>query len=133
MNSLKKVRDDDHKLTAKCMRVMTSALDVGADIDRLVKATGYSRDFIEAISQRMRAAGLWIGEMIDEMGWLDESEDLTLEFYLQSQVAIGRVLREQTTDGRYRYIDAESREPLTARSGHDESAMARTVIRSMLG
>ena len=48
------------------MLVVMVALEVGANVDRLVERTGYNRDFIENISLRMRKAGLWLGEVVDD-------------------------------------------------------------------
>jgi hypothetical protein len=59
----------------------------GANVDRLVKQTSYPENFIDGILQRMRQAGLWIGELVGNLDWLDEHDNLTLESYLQSQVA----------------------------------------------
>jgi hypothetical protein len=104
---------------------------VGANVDRLTNESGYPRDFIEAISQRMRKAGLWIGEAVDNMEWKD-ANDLTFEFYLHSQVALGTVMRELSPDGRCRYLDTETKKPVTEWSPPDEGASARIAVRSML-
>jgi hypothetical protein len=66
------ITDPEDKLTTECMTVLISTLAVGANVDRLVKQTGYSRKLIEAISVRMRKAGLWIGDFVDDTAWFDQ-------------------------------------------------------------
>jgi hypothetical protein len=50
------MRNPEHKSITEHMIVVVQALEVGANVDRLVKCTGYTRDYIESISLRMRKA-----------------------------------------------------------------------------
>jgi hypothetical protein len=75
-----KITNPEDKLTTECMAVLISSLAAGANVNRLVKKTGYSRKLIEAISIRMRKAGLWIGELIDDTTWYDQQGGLTGDF-----------------------------------------------------
>jgi hypothetical protein len=104
------ITDPEDKLTTECMIVLVSTLAVGANVDRLVKQTGYSRKLIEEISVRMRKAGLWIGDLVDDTAWFDQKGGLTAAFYFQALVAKGQLLREWTEDGRFRYLDAATGE-----------------------
>ena len=105
-----KITNPEDKLTTECMAVLISSLAVGANVNRLVKKTGYSRKLIEAISVRMRKAGLWIGDLVDETAWFDQKGGITAEFYSQALVAKGKLLREFTENGRFRYVDAATGE-----------------------
>ncbi|MBZ5514907.1 MAG: hypothetical protein LAN62_08695 [Acidobacteriia bacterium] len=124
---IKEMKDAKAKLTSECMLILISALEVGANVDRLVEHTGYSRELIEAISGRMRKAGLWIGEWVDDIGWWDQKGNLTSEFYAQTQVAIGRSLREWTQAGRFRYVDAATGEVVRDWSPLDDAEVRRSI------
>jgi hypothetical protein len=93
------------KLITKCMLILIASLGVGADVDQLVEYTGYPRELIEAVSQRMRNADLWIGELVDDSGWWDQENNLTAEFYARALVAKGDLVRDRPRNGRYRYIE----------------------------
>jgi hypothetical protein len=126
------ITDPEDKLTTECMMVLISTLEVGADVDRLVKQTGYSRRLIEAISVRMRKAGLWIGELIDDTTWYDQQGGLTADFYSQALVAKGQLLREWTEDGRFRYLDAATGEVCQDWTNLDQDAAdAQRFFRSI--
>ena len=129
---IEEMKDAEHKLTAECMLILISTLEVGANVARLVEHTGYPREFIEAISLRMRKGGLWIGEWVDNMGWWDKEGNLTSEFYAQTQVAKGRLLREWTEDGRFRYLDAATGEVVSDWGPLDDDAKVRRSIRTLL-
>jgi hypothetical protein len=128
---IKEMKDAKDKLTTQCMLILISALEVGANVDRLVEHTGYPREFIEAISLRMRNAGLWIGEWVDDIGWWDPKGDLTSEFYAQTQVANGQLLREWTEDDRFRYLVAATGEVEQDWSPLDDDAEVRRAIRTL--
>lgn len=107
---IEKISDAEHRNIAQCMVVVISAVEVGADIDRVVEHTGYGRDFIEAISHRMRAAKLWIGELVDDREWRDKDEELMRDIFRHALVAEGSVLRECDENGGCTYLDAEARQ-----------------------
>ena len=91
-----KMKDPQDKLTAQCMVVLLSAVGVGADVDRLIEQTGYPRYFIDCISLRMRKAGLWIGDLVDDREWWGADGNLTWRFFAQALVAQGAYVRERT-------------------------------------
>jgi hypothetical protein len=99
------MEDGKDKLITKCMLILIASLGVGADVDRLVEYTGYPREFIETVSQRMRNADLWIGELVDDLGWWDQENNLTAEFFARALVAEGDLVRDWPRNSRYRYID----------------------------
>jgi len=103
--SIEVMEDGKDKLIAKCMVILIASLGVGADVDRLVEYTGYPREFIESVSQRMRNADLWMGELVDYFGWFDQEENLTAESYAHALIAKGDLVRDWPRNDRYRYID----------------------------
>jgi hypothetical protein len=107
---IEKISDPDAQTIAQCMVVVLSALEVGADIGSLVKRTGYSKDFVEGISRRMRAAGLWIGELVDDREWREKDEELMSDVFRHALVVKGTLLRELTENGGCIYFDSETRE-----------------------
>jgi len=105
-----KIRNDEDRRISECMVVVLSALDVGADVDRLVERTGYSREFIESISVRMREAGIWIGELVDDREWRNKDEELMSDIFRHALVAQGTLVREPNEDGGCTYFDTQTRE-----------------------
>jgi hypothetical protein len=88
--------------------VVISALEVGADVDRLIEYTGYGREFIEAISRRMRAAGLWTGELVDDREWRDKDDEFMADIFTHGLVAEGTLIRKPDENGGCTYFDAET-------------------------
>jgi hypothetical protein len=108
-----KIEDAGDRRTAECMVVLLSALHSGTDVDRLAAYTGYPKDFIETISQRMRKAGLWVGKLVDDEEWWDREGNLTSGFFAHALVAQGRLIRVRTEDGGCRYLDPETGDVVT--------------------
>jgi hypothetical protein len=126
------ITDPEDKLTTECMAVLISSIGVGANVNRLVKQTGFPRKLIEAISVRMRKAGLWIGDLIDNSAWFNQKGGLTAEFYSQALVAKGQLLREWTEDGRFRYLDSATGEVVQDRKELDRDTRdAQLFFRSL--
>jgi len=48
-----------------------SAACFGADVDHLVAFTGYPRDFVARVSQRMRSCGLWNDAFVNDDWYID--------------------------------------------------------------
>jgi hypothetical protein len=109
---IEEISDAEDRSISECMLVVISAAKVGADVDRLVEHTGYRRDFIEAISRRMRAARLWIDELVDYREWRDKDEDkgkdLMEDIFKHALVAEGSLLRECDENGGCAYFDPET-------------------------
>ncbi len=87
-----------------------AAIGVGTGIDDLAEFTGYPRDFIATISQRMQVAGLWEGGSVHHQHWWvdDLFEEIRLvDFWLDVMVAEGRLAAKRMADGQYRYWDAK--------------------------
>lgn len=70
---IEEISDADDRSISECMVVVISAAKVGADVDRLVEYTGLRRDLIEVISHRMRAARLWVDELVDYREWRENA------------------------------------------------------------
>jgi hypothetical protein len=109
-DAIENISDAKDKRTSECMVVMVAALEVGADVDRLVEYTGYPREFIETISRRMRRARLWVGELVDDREWWDERENLTSGFLAHALVAQGQLIRVGRQGGGCRYLDPKTGE-----------------------
>lgn len=87
------VKDPEQKEMNECMLVVIVALEVGANVDRLVERTGYTRDFIESILLRMRKAGLWVGELVDDREWWEQGSQPMLGIFWHGLVAQGTLDR----------------------------------------
>lgn len=108
---IEKTQDLEHRQISECMVILLSALEVGADADRLTQRTGCQREFIEAISRRMRQAGLWIGEMVDDQEWWDQDDNLRVfALFTHALVALGQLTRKRTEGGGCSYIDPQTGE-----------------------
>ena len=108
--SIEDLEEGKDKVISKCLLILLASVEVGADVDRIVEYTGYLREFIEAVSQRMRAADLWMGELVDDFGWFDQEQNLTAESYAHVLIAKGDLVRSWRRNGRYRYIDVATGE-----------------------
>ena len=108
--SIEDLEEGKDKVISKCLLILLASVEVGADVDRIVEYTGYLREFIEAVSQRMRAADLWMGELVDDFGWFDQEQNLTAESYAHALIAKGDLVRGWPRNGRYRYIDVATGE-----------------------
>jgi hypothetical protein len=104
------MKDPEQKEVTECMLVVMAALEVGANVDRLIERTGYKRDFIESISLRMRKAGLWDGELADDREWSNQSLEPLLGIFSHGLVAQGAVNRMPNPNGGCTYLDAETGE-----------------------
>ncbi len=87
----------------KATVVMVAALFVGPDVEKIVRVTGYSREYVAEVAERLRASHLWNGEALDYGDWSDSSKG-ALRHALDLEVAQGIVVRtNQTRDGEYVY------------------------------
>jgi hypothetical protein len=121
------MRNPEHKSITEYMTVVVQALEVGANVDRLVKCTGYRRDYIERISLRMRKAELWVGELVDDREWWDHRSDPAWGIFRYGLVAQGTLNRVPNPNGGCAYLDAETGEfsgewdPQSRRVSHQPS------------
>src|ERR1051326_4014348 len=106
--AVRQATDPEELLDAQCKLVLFSARDVGADVDRLISHTGCPRAVVEAISDRMRQAGLWVGLVVDDQEWWDQDGNLSWVFSAHALVAQGKDIRECTDNGGYRYFRRET-------------------------
>jgi hypothetical protein len=109
-HAIEEIRDPEDKSIAEHMLVVVKALEVGANVDRLVKCTGYRRDYIEGISLRMRKAELWVGELVDDREWWDHRSDPSPGIFWHGLVAQGVLNRVPNPNGGCTYLDAETGE-----------------------
>lgn len=98
--------DNEDKTISETMLVLVAALELGAVVDLLAKQTGLPNEFISAIAQGMRKAGLWTGEYVDDREWWDREDGL----FRHGMVAAGILLRQPNQNGGCEYFDAESGE-----------------------
>jgi hypothetical protein len=108
--AVEEMRDPEDKSIAEHMLVVIEALEVGANVDRLVARTGYTRDFIESISVRMREAGLWVGELVDDREWWDHRSEELWGIFRHGLVAQGTLNRVSNPNGGCTYVDSEAGE-----------------------
>lgn len=90
--------------------VITAALGKSTDVNDLAELTGYPREFIAAITERMHVARLWEeGHVHDKHWWVDDLfEQIQLVgFWMDVPVAKGCVVAMQMADGQFRYRTAE--------------------------
>ncbi len=102
--------DPENKSITQHMIVVMATLEGGANSDRLVKRTGYSREFIERIEFRMRKAGLWVGELVDDRESLDLDIEPLYGIFSHALVAQGAITRIPSMNGGCVYLDAETGE-----------------------
>jgi hypothetical protein len=106
-HAIEEIRDPEDKSIAEHMLVVMKALEVGVNVNRLVTRTGYTRDFIESISVRMREAGLWVGELVDDREWWDHRSEELWRIFRHGLVAQGTLNRVSNPNGGCTYLDAE--------------------------
>lgn len=71
--------------------VLLSALDIGADENRIVEALGFDPEFVGLVGSRLRAAGIWRDHDISPRhweAWQDETSGGTA-FWMDHGVATG--------------------------------------------
>jgi len=102
------MKDPEHKNITEHMIVVMAALEVGANVDRLVKRTGYNRKFVEGLELRMRKAGLWVGELVDDRECLDQDSEPLYGIFRHTLVAQGTATRIPNMNGGCVYLDAET-------------------------
>lgn len=97
----------------KAAVVLLSALEVGADAEKLHRFTGYPLPFIRRLEERLRENGVWRGEKTCA-AW-DREDGGVIAFWLDVLVALGHARRthEERTKNKVRrmvdrkYVDAK--------------------------
>jgi hypothetical protein len=90
---LQLITDSDEKQTKECLIVVLSAILLGTDVDTLVQHTGYSRDFMEVVSYRMRVANIWVGACVSDEEECGFDEETYVNLLLHAYVAKGSLSR----------------------------------------
>jgi hypothetical protein len=108
--AVEEMRDPEDREINECMLIVIAALEVGANVKRLVELTGYNGDFIGSISLRMRKAALWIEEAVDDRELWDDRSQPLLGIFSHALVAQGTLNRVPNTNGGCTYLDAETGE-----------------------
>jgi len=75
-----------------CATVLFAAVEVGADIRKIVETTNLDEDFVRGIERRMRASGLWVDGIAVTEDWVID-EYFNGQFYEHLLVAEGRYAR----------------------------------------
>ena len=123
---VEEMRNPKDKEINECMIIVIVALEVGANVNRLVERTGYKRDFIRSISLRMRKAALWVGELVDDREWWDRRSQPLLGIFTHALVAQGTLNRVPKTNGGCTYLDAETGEVSGEWNPPSSTALAST-------
>ena len=122
--AIEKMSDPEDRRIPMAMLVLLSALEVTPNVDRLTDYTGYLRDFVSGIYQRMRQAGLWTSDLIDTFEWEGKPEGIGL--YTHALVALGLVRRETTPTG-VRYVSPNTGELLREWNDPQYAVYLRTL------
>lgn len=89
--------------TLKATAVMVAALFVGPDEEKIVRVTGYSREYVAEVAERLRVSRLWSAEGLDYGDWSNSPKGV-VRYALALAVAQGIVVRtNQKRDGQYVY------------------------------
>lgn len=92
---------DEYALKATV--VMVGALFVGPDEEKIVRVTGYSREYVAEVAERLRDSRLWSAEGLDYGDWSNSPKGV-VRYALDLAVAQGIVVRtNQKRDGQYVY------------------------------
>ena len=84
--------------------VLTWATECGPHPDALAAHSGIRIDLIYQIADRMRTAGLWSDDRVDQSEWWDASGELNARaLFNQAQVAAGLAHRV-VTDAGFEYV-----------------------------
>ncbi len=83
--------------------VLVAALFVGPDEEKIVRVTGYSRDYVAEVAERLRVSRLWSAEGLDYGDWSDSPKG-AVHYALDLAVAQGIVVRtDRKRDGDWVY------------------------------
>lgn len=84
--------------------VLTYASEIGPHPDGLAARSGIRIDLIYRIAERMRNAGLWSADSVDQSEWWDATGELNARaLFGQAQVAAGLARRVVTAAG-FEYV-----------------------------
>lgn len=102
------INDREHQDISRAMLLLITAVAVGPDPARLARETGYAPEFVDALASRMRKAGLWLDQLVDDREWSgDKGEVIGPALFAHALVALGKATREETPTGAV-YREAES-------------------------
>jgi hypothetical protein len=105
------VENPEDRQIHEAMVVLASALAIGPHVDRLVQETGYGEQFVVEISGRMREAGLWSEDSVDDRELRDSNGDvLGPVLFVHAMIALGHVKRQVVTLTGAVYIDVKTGE-----------------------
>lgn len=80
----------------------------GADLEALIRFTGYTRAFVANVYSRMLKAGLWEENgIVHTEHWKQDNFYLTAVFWADVLVGSGEVIAEPTGNSEFRYRRAD--------------------------
>jgi hypothetical protein len=91
----------------RCPVLLLAALQIGNSIDRLSEFTGYPKQFVGEVCERMQEAELWVEEQVRCDHWKRKFEgnvSFDVDFWMDVLVALGSWTRELRDDGEYSYF-----------------------------
>ena len=91
---------------SEAILILVAAARLGPNVTRFAEFIRVDREVVAAISVRMREAGLWRDDSVDDSEWLGRKGMESL--WLQAHVALGQAIREKTDGGGVRYRDIAS-------------------------
>ena len=109
-NAIAVTKDPHDQEVAKAMFILLTVLTVGLDPERIADETGCPASFVRTIVARMRQAGLWTDDVVDDREWWQSDGELAgIGLFRHALVALGEVIRLPTATGAM-YVDAETAE-----------------------
>jgi|SRR5450755_2355829 hypothetical protein len=107
---IRSISDDRDQQISRAMAVLVMSLRMGPNANHLAQHTGYPREFVGALIERMEEGGLWTNGLLDDQEWWDENGELNgVALFTHAHVALGLVRRELSSYGA-RYFDTETGE-----------------------
>jgi len=96
---------------ARCIMLFVAATFVtGANVDQLAAYTGYPKDFVERVMERIKATGLLDEDYIAGKRWIDEEGNLTPVIFGDVLVAIGEIKCKRNKAGIIEFIELSTGE-----------------------
>src|SRR5690348_604137 len=90
----------------RCAILLFAVLELGNSIDRLSEFTGYSKEFVREVYERMQEAELWVEELVRCDHWKLKGRipSFDVEFWMDVLVAHGSWIRGLCGNGEYSYF-----------------------------
>jgi hypothetical protein len=85
--------------TSMAMELIVVASQIGTNVSRLARSTGFSVEQIRPFAKRLREVKLWEGNTADVTEWLDLFDHRQRMTIILAQALVARGLLERVSDG----------------------------------